>query len=68
MSNESGAARGGVGFFGALGITFIALKLCGVIDWEWWLVLAPLWVPVLVWVAVAFIVFVFAVIFAMMEE
>lgn len=26
-----------------LGITFVALKLAGVIDWPWWLVLAPFW-------------------------
>ena len=24
---------------------FVTLKLCGVIDWSWWWVLSPLWVP-----------------------
>lgn len=28
---------------GALGIAFIVLKLCHVIDWSWWLVTLPLW-------------------------
>lgn len=28
-----------------LGIAFIILKLCGVIDWSWWWVTAPFWVP-----------------------
>lgn len=28
---------------GLLGIVFIVLKLCGVINWSWWLVTAPLW-------------------------
>lgn len=28
----------------ALGITFIVLKLCGVIGWSWWLVTLPLWI------------------------
>lgn len=26
-------------------VLFIALKLCGVIDWSWVWVLAPLWIP-----------------------
>jgi phosphoglycerol transferase MdoB-like AlkP superfamily enzyme len=26
-----------------LGITFIVLKLTGVIDWSWWLVTLPFW-------------------------
>ena len=40
---------GGIGFFGALGILFIALKLCGVIDWPWLWVLAPIWGSAIVW-------------------
>jgi len=28
-----------------LGIAFVVLKLCHVIDWSWWWVLAPFWVP-----------------------
>lgn len=31
-------------FWAALTILFIGLKLGSVIDWSWWLVLAPLWV------------------------
>lgn len=33
------------GFFGLLGILFIGLKLTEVIDWEWWLILLPLYGP-----------------------
>lgn len=33
----------GTGFPGLLAITFIVLKLTGVIDWSWWWILAPLW-------------------------
>lgn len=36
---------GGIGFFGLLTILFIALKLTGHIDWSWWWVLGPLWIP-----------------------
>lgn len=42
---KSGAS---VGFGGLLTILFIALKLCGVIAWNWWWVLSPLWIPVVV--------------------
>jgi hypothetical protein len=36
---------GGIGFFGALALIFIALKLCNVINWSWLWVLSPLWLP-----------------------
>lgn len=29
-----------------LGVAFVVLKLCGVIDWSWWWVTAPFWIPV----------------------
>ena len=35
----------GLTFLDALTIVFIVLKLCNVIDWSWWWVLAPLWMP-----------------------
>lgn len=41
------ATRRGVGLLDLLGIAFIVLKLVGVVDWEWWVVLAPLWGPLL---------------------
>lgn len=33
----------GIGVFSLLGILFVGLKLCGVIDWSWWLVTLPFW-------------------------
>lgn len=45
-NSNAKAAGGGIGFSGLLGLLFIALKLCGVIDWSWWWVLAPFWIPV----------------------
>lgn len=38
--------RYGLGVWDVLGIVFIVLKLLGVIDWSWWWVLAPIWIPV----------------------
>ena len=29
-----------------LGIAFVVLRLCGVIDWSWWKISWPFWVPV----------------------
>jgi len=39
------ANRSGIGFCGLLTIAFIVLKLIDKIDWSWWWVLAPLWLP-----------------------
>lgn len=46
MSKERTSAFGGIGFIGLLVIMFIVLRLCNVIAWSWWWVLAPLWIPV----------------------
>ena len=35
----------GVSFSGLLFIAFLVLKLTHVIDWSWWWVTAPIWVP-----------------------
>lgn len=45
MSDKAGAVVS-IGFTQALFITFLVLKLTKVIDWSWWWVTAPLWVPV----------------------
>lgn len=46
MANDGNTGNGGgVGFLGLLTIAFIVLRLCGVIDWPWALVLAPTLVP-----------------------
>ena len=37
--------NGGIGFFGVLFIVFLVLKLVGIIDWSWWWIAAPLWIP-----------------------
>ena len=46
---------GGLGLCGTVGVVFIVLKLVGVIDWSWWWVLAPIWIPTAI-VIVALIV------------
>jgi hypothetical protein len=46
MSNSSSSSSG-IGFFGMLTILFIGLKLTNYIDWSWWWVLAPTWIPMI---------------------
>lgn len=61
MRNESNqqATGAGIGFTGLLTIVFITLKLCGVIDWPWLWVLSPVWIS-LALVAVVFAILVLA--------
>ena len=43
MANES--KSGGLGIGMILFIVFLVLKLTNVIDWSWWWVTSPLWIP-----------------------
>lgn len=43
MSEKSSASSGGISVLGLLGVAFVVLKLCGVINWSWWWVTAPFW-------------------------
>jgi len=45
-SKNSSSASGGIGVTGLLGVAFVVMKLAGYIDWSWWWVLAPFWMPV----------------------
>ena len=46
MSESKTVNNNSIGFFGLLTLIFITLKLTGYIDWSWWWVLAPLWIPI----------------------
>lgn len=48
MSDKNSGAGGGIGFSGVLFIVFLVLKLCKVINWSWWWVTAPLWIPAII--------------------
>ena len=57
--HENEASKGGIGFTGVLQVAFIVLKLCKVIDWNWWCVLLPTIIPIglaAMIIAVAFII------------
>lgn len=44
--SSSSSSSAGVGVTGLLQVAFIVLKLCNVIDWSWWWVLAPTWITI----------------------
>lgn len=46
------ATSSGISLCSLLTVAFVVLRLCKVIDWSWWWVLSPLWMP---W-AIAFVV------------
>lgn len=47
-NNSSSATSSGIGVTGLLGVAFVVLKLTGYIDWSWWWVTTPFWLPVLI--------------------
>lgn len=55
--------EGGIGLGTVLFIVFLILKLTEVIDWSWWWVTAPLWIPVAIVVAFMIIVGIISFIF-----
>lgn len=54
-SARASASSGGIGVLSLLGILFVALKLLGKIDWSWWWVLAPFWMPTAILLLVALV-------------
>ena len=57
MNNEK-TTSGGIGFGSTILLIFIILKLVGVIDWSWWWVLSPIWIPIVLLLAVSILLFV----------
>lgn len=49
-NNSNGSGSAGIGVTGLLGVAFVVLKLCGVIDWPWLWVLSPFWISLVVYV------------------
>jgi hypothetical protein len=52
MGTNNNNSNGGIGFAGLLTVAFVVLKLCGVIAWSWWWVLSPIWIPILLIIAI----------------
>ena len=43
METTTETVTGGLSFTSVLFFVFLVLKLCGIIDWSWWWITAPLW-------------------------
>jgi len=63
MANES--RSNGIGIGMVLFIVFLVLKLTNIIDWSWWWVTSPLWIP---FVAAAVILGIVGLIAAIIEQ
>lgn len=46
-----------------LTVAFVVLKLCNVITWSWWWILAPLWIPVVIVTLVLLFIFILYMVF-----
>jgi hypothetical protein len=46
MANNNRSS--GIGFGTILFLIFLTLKLTNYIDWSWWWIFSPLWIPLLV--------------------
>ena len=55
MSNTT-KVQGSFPFLSILCLIFITLKLTGYIAWSWWWVLAPIWIPVTIVLAIFVVV------------
>jgi hypothetical protein len=67
-NNRSSAAGGGIGLGTLLFVVFLVLKLCNVINWSWWWVTAPVWIPVAAFTAIMLVVVIVAVISVAIEN
>jgi hypothetical protein len=69
MDNRNyGATGGGISLSGLTFIVFLVLKLCNVIDWSWWWVTAPLWIPFAIGVAILLIIVIVALIGTLIDN
>jgi hypothetical protein len=59
MANTSNNSSNGLGIGTVLFIVFLVLKLTHVIDWSWWWVTAPLWIPIVLFGIIGLIIWQF---------
>ena len=60
--SSSSSSSGGIGFSGLLTVLFVGLKLTGHITWPWLWVLSPIWISLLIGIAVLTILFIVAIV------
>ena len=52
MNRNSKNSVNGIGISGLLGVAFVILKLCHVIEWPWIWVTVPFWGPIAIVLAI----------------
>lgn len=65
---SSNSSSSGVSAVGLLGVVFVTLKLCGVIDWSWWWVTLPFWGGLALVLALSAIALVVAAVITLFER
>lgn len=55
MSNTANTIIG-TGPLDLLTIAFVILKLCKVIDWSWWWVFSPIWIPLAIIIVIGILI------------
>jgi hypothetical protein len=56
---ENKTTNSGISLTSVLFIVFLVLKLTGNINWSWWWVTSPLWIPFAIVLSTLFIIFAF---------
>lgn len=49
----------GLGLFSVCLVVFVILKLTNLINWSWWWVLSPAWIPLCFWVSFVIVLYVY---------
>lgn len=60
MNKKVGVEASGIGFGSLLQLAFIVLKLCKVINWSWWWILAPTWISIAIAVVAVILIVLFS--------
>jgi hypothetical protein len=60
--SSSSSSSGGIGFSGLLTVLFVGLKLTGHITWPWLWVLSPIWISLLIGIALLTILLIVAIV------
>jgi len=68
MSNKTTLSCGGGSFTSLLTIVFIVLKLTHVINWSWVMVFSPMWIGILLMIAVVGFAFIVALILKVLVD
>jgi hypothetical protein len=66
VNNKS--QTGGVGLSTVLFIVFLVLKLTNHIDWSWWWVTSPLWIPIAFIGAIGLFILLFGIIVTLFKK